>query len=393
EKTAPGATGKERVDSSAEPATRYAMLLKTYQAARKADPHSPTAPTLIARRFDQDREIPEQRARAMLTQVVSSPLVSKVAQLIELRLGRQLEAFDLWYNGFRPPSTRSEAELDAIVAKKYPTAEAYQRDIPHLLMKLGFSSDRARYLAAHIVVEPARGSGHAMGAELRSEKARLRTRVEKTGMSYKSFNIAVHEMGHNVEQTFSLNDVDFAMLQGVPNTAFTEALAFVFQGHDLELLGLAAPDANAEALKALNDFWMTYEISGVALVDMGVWHWMYDHPTASPGQLKEATLEIARELWNRYYAPLFGRKNVVLLAIYSHMIDSFLYLPDYPIGHMIAHQIEEQMKKAGAIGPEFERMARIGRITPDLWMETATGKPVGPQALLAAAQNALETLT
>ena len=393
EKTAPGATGKERVDSSAEPATRYAMLLKTYQAARKADPHSPTAPTLIARRFDEDREIPEQRARAMLTQVVSSPLVSKVAQLIELRLGRQLEAFDLWYNGFRPPSTRSEAELDAIVAKKYPTAEAYQRDIPHLLMKLGFSSDRARYLAAHIVVEPARGSGHAMGAELRSEKARLRTRVEKTGMSYKSFNIAVHEMGHNVEQTFSLNDVDFAMLQGVPNTAFTEALAFVFQGHDLELLGLAAPDANAEALKALNDFWMTYEISGVALVDMGVWHWMYDHPTASPGQLKEATLEIARELWNRYYAPLFGRKNVVLLAIYSHMIDSFLYLPDYPIGHMIAHQIEEQMKKAGAIGPEFERMARIGRITPDLWMETATGKPVGPQALLAAAQNALETLT
>ncbi|MBV9479721.1 MAG: hypothetical protein JO249_03075 [Acidobacteria bacterium] len=393
EKTAPGATGKERVDSSAEPATRYAMLLKTYQAARKADPHSPTAPTLIARRFDEDREIPEQRARAMLTQVVSSPLVSKVAQLIELRLGRQLEAFDLWYNGFRPPSTPSEAELDAIVAKKYPTAEAYQRDIPHLLMKLGFSSDRARYLAAHIVVEPARGSGHAMGAELRSEKARLRTRVEKTGMSYKSFNIAVHEMGHNVEQTFSLNDVDFAMLQGVPNTAFTEALAFVFQGHDLELLGLAAPDANAEALKALNDFWMTYEISGVALVDMGVWHWMYDHPTASPGQLKEATLEIARELWNRYYAPLFGRKNVVLLAIYSHMIDSFLYLPDYPIGHMIAHQIEEQMKKAGAIGPEFERMARIGRITPDLWMETATGKPVGPQALLAAAQNALETLT
>ncbi|MBV8477764.1 MAG: hypothetical protein JOZ36_13960 [Acidobacteria bacterium] len=393
EKTAPGATGKERVDSSAEPATRYAMLLKTYQAARKADPHSPTAPTLIARRFDEDREIPEQRARAMLTQVVSSPLVSKVAQLIELRLGRQLEAFDLWYNGFRPPSTRSEAELDAIVAKKYPTAEAYQRDIPHLLMKLGFSSDRARYLAAHIVVEPARGSGHAMGAELRSEKARLRTRVEKTGMSYKSFNIAVHEMGHNVEQTFSLNDVDFAMLQGVPNTAFTEALAFVFQGHDLELLGLAAPDANAEALKALNDFWMTYEISGVALVDMEVWHWMYDHPTASPGQLKEATLEIARELWNRYYAPLFGRKNVVLLAIYSHMIDSFLYLPDYPIGHMIAHQIEEQMKKAGAIGPEFERMARIGRITPDLWMETATGKPVGPQALLAAAQNALETLT
>jgi hypothetical protein len=71
------------------------------------------------------------------------------------------------------------------------------------------------------------------------------------------------------------------------------------------------------------------------------------------------------------------------------MIDSFLYLPDYPIGHTIAFQIEEQMKKAGSIGPEFERMARMGRITPDLWMERATGRPVGPEALLEATQQAL----
>jgi hypothetical protein len=71
------------------------------------------------------------------------------------------------------------------------------------------------------------------------------------------------------------------------------------------------------------------------------------------------------------------------------MIDSFLYLPDYPIGHLIAFQIEEQMNKAGSIGPEFERMAKMGRITPDLWMERATGRPVGPEALLEATQRAL----
>ena len=46
------------------------------------------------------------------------------------------------------------------------------------------------------------------------------------------------------------------------------------------------------------------------------------------------------------------------------MIDSFLYLPDYPIGHMIAFQIERQMEKAGSIGPEFERMAKIGNVAP-----------------------------
>src|SRR5437016_141243 len=377
------------ISSAREPDTRYATLQKDFLASKKADPYSPTTPTLIARRFDEDREIPEARVKAMLEQVLASPLVAQVAKLIQSRLGRPLEPFDIWYNGFRPDSKYSESELDAIVAKKYPTAEAYQKDIPNLLVKLGFSPERAQYLAQHIVIEPARGSGHAIGAEMRSEKAHLRTRVEKTGMNYKGFNIAVHEMGHNVEQTLSLDQVDHTLLQGVPNTAFTEALAFVFQGHDLELLGLAAPDAKTESLKNLNDFWTTYEISGVALVDMAVWHWMYEHPSATPGELKEATLEISKDVWNRYYRPVFGKKDVVLLGVYSHMIDSFLYLPDYPVGHLIAHQIEEQMKKAGSIGPEFERMAKMGDVTPDLWMENAAGKPVGPDALLSATEKAL----
>ncbi|HEY7096366.1 MAG TPA: hypothetical protein VH437_06570 [Terriglobales bacterium] len=377
------------VTNTREPDTRYEMLLKDYLAVRKADPYSPTAPSLIARRFDEDREIPEERVKAMLEQVLTSPVVPQVAKLMEKRLGRPLEPFDVWYNGFRPGSNYTEAELDAIVAKKYPTPEAYQKDIPNLLVKLGFSPERAKYVANHIVVDPARGSGHAMGAEMRAEKAHLRTRVEKTGMNYKGFNIAVHEMGHNVEQTFSLNDVDHTLLKGVPNTAFTEALAFVFQGHDLELLGLPAPDQKSLAEKTLNDFWGTYEIAGVGLVDTAVWHWMYDHPQATPKQLNDATVQIAKDVWNRYYAPVFNKKDVVLLGIYSHVIDSFLYLPDYSIGHLIAHQIEEQMKKTGNIGSEFERMAKMGDVTPDLWMINATGHPVGPDALLQATQGAL----
>jgi hypothetical protein len=379
----------DKISETPEPSTRYAMLLKTYHAARLADPYSPTEPTLIARRFEENRELPEDRVQAMLEQVLTSPLVPQVAKLIESRLGRPLEPFDIWYSGFRPGSKHSETELDALVAKKYPAAETYQKDIPNLLMKLGFSSERAQDLAARIVVDPARGAGHAMGAEMRTEKAHLRTRVEKSGMNYKGFNVAAHEMGHNVEQTISLNEVDYTLLQGVPNTAFTEGFAFVFQAQDMRLLGLASPDARSEALKTLNDFWGTYEIAGVALVDMAVWHWMYDHPDATPEELREATLQICKDLWNKFYAPAFHQKDVVLLGVYSHMIDSFMYLPDYPIGHLIAFQIEEQMKKAGNIGTEFERMAKMGRVTPDLWMENATGKPVGAEALLSATDEAL----
>jgi len=328
----------------------------------------------------------------MFEQVLSSPIVPRIAALIQKRLGRPLEPFDIWYNGFRPKSKYSEVELDAIVAKKYLTAKAYEQDIPSLLQKLGFAPDRAKFAAANIVVDPARGSGHAMGAAMRQAKAHLRTRVEKSGMNYKGFNIAVHEMGHNVEQTFSLNSMDYYSLNGVPNTAFTEALAFVFQGRDLELLGLQSPDEQAAALKALNDFWATYEIAGVSLVDMRVWHWMYDHPDATPEQLRDAVLQISKEIWDRFYEPVFHRKDVVLLGVYSHMIDAFLYLPDYPLGHMIAFQLEEHMEKAGKIGPEFERVARQGRLTPDLWMKGATGSSVGPEALIAAAERALSVI-
>jgi hypothetical protein len=387
------APAEAKPNDGREPDTRYAMLQKTFFAARQADPYSPTAPTLIARRFDENREIPEARVRAMLEQVVTSPLVPQVARLITSRLKRPLEPFDIWYSGFRPGSQYTETQLDEMVAKKYPTAQAYQQDIPNLLMKLGFSSERAQCLASNIVVDPARGAGHAMGAEMRGEKAHLRTRVEKTGMNYKGFNVAAHEMGHNVEQTLSLNDVDHILLKGVPNTAFTEAFAFVFQGHDLELLGLPAPDAKSEAEKILNSFWGTYEIAGVALVDMAVWHWMYDHPQASPRELNHATVQISKDMWNRYYAPVFHKKDVALLGVYSHMIDAFLYLPDYPIGHLIAFQIEQQMKKAGSIGAEFERMAKLGAVTPDLWMQHATGQPVGSEALLEAAQRAFTAVS
>ena len=381
-----------RATNTPEPDTRYAVLLNTFLAEKQTDPYSPTAPTLIDRRFNEDRQIPEARVQAMLEQVLSSPLVPQVAKLIEARLKRPLEPFDIWYNGFRPRGAYTEAQLDEITQKKYPTKEAYAQDISNLLVKLGFTPARAEYLAGNIMVDAARGSGHAWGAAMRSEKAHLRTRVESSGMNYKGFNIAVHEMGHNVEQTFSLKDIDYTLLNGVPNTAFTEALAFVFQGHDLELLGLAKPDAKSEAMKTLNDFWATYEIAGVALVDMAVWHWMYDHPNATPVELKAATIEISKNIWNKYYASVFKKQDVVLLGIYSHMIHSFLYLPDYPIGHIIAHQIEEQMKKAGNLGAEFERMTKVGNLAPDLWMKNATGAPVGSDALLAATERALSEI-
>ena len=175
--------------------------------------------------------------------------------------------------------------------------------------------------------------------------------------------------------------------------AFTEAFAFVFQENDLMLLGLEPdPDPLSEALAVVGELWATVEIGAVSLVDMKIWRWMYDNPEATPAELREAMLGIAREVWNSYFADIFGARDVTLLGVYSHIIHSFLYVPDYALGHMIALQVKEQMRKAGNIGDEFERMAVAGCIAPDLWMQNATGSDVGVEAMLEAVERALEKL-
>jgi len=374
-----------------EPDRRYEHLRQVFLALRGLDPFYPDAPTHMDRGFLLGREIPEAEVERLLTAVLAAPASRDVASLVQKRLGRPLQPFDIWYDGFKARGSMDERELDRVVRERYPNLAAFQADLPGILGKLGFAADTARFLAERIEVDPARGSGHAWGPQMRGEKAHLRTRLPAEGMNYKGFNIAMHELGHNVEQVFSLYKLDHNLLKGVPNTAFTEGFAFVFQKRDLEVLGLARPDPQREALEALDDFWMTREIAGVGLMDMRVWRWMYAHPEASAAELRQAVEQIAVEVWNQHYAPVFGVKDSPLLAIYSHLIANALYLPDYPLGHIIAFQVEDYLRKH-PLGQEMERLCAQGRVTPDLWMRQAVGAPISAQPLLDAAARAVKTL-
>jgi hypothetical protein len=371
-----------------EPDTRYATLLGVFHAMRKVDPYSPTEPTFIARRFERDRQIPEREVEALLDSVLAAAEVADLGKLIASRLGRSLEPFDIWYSGFKPRADVSEADLDRTVQDLYPDLGAFSAALPTLLERLGFSRERSGWLAEHIVVDPARGAGHAVQALRREDKAHLRTRVPKGGMDYKGYNVAMHELGHNVEQVFSLNGIDHWPLAGVPNNACTEAFAFIFQHRDLEMLGLKPHGEDAWYNETLAVLWNTYEIAGVSLVDMGVWNWLYQNPDATPSELREATLSIAREVWNRYFAPVFGVRDSEILAIYSHMIVYGLYLPDYAIGHVIAFQIARELRGRD-FGAETERICRHGRLTPDAWIRGAVGRSISAQALLDEAREAI----
>jgi hypothetical protein len=380
-----------KVSNEPENTVRYEKLLDIFHATQMADAYYTQMPTLMQRKFESDREIPEEKIKTLFTTLLTSPVVQDVAKVVQKRLGRPLEAFDIWYDGFKPRGTIAPEKLDQIVGAKYPSVAAFQQDLPTIFSKLGFDTATGAFLAEKIQVDPSRGVGHAMEGGRKTDQAHLRTRIPASGMQYKGYNIAIHELGHNVEQVFSLSKIDHYFLRGVPNTAFTEAFAFTFQAKDLDLLGLKQADAATENLNILDQVWSVFEIAGVSLVDMAVWHWLYDHPTATPAELKAAVIKISIDTWNQYFAPVIGKADSPLLGIYSHMIAFGLYLPDYAIGHIIDFQIGQYLKNKN-MAVEMERMCRLGALTPDQWMELAVGESISVMPLLEAAQSALEKL-
>ncbi len=369
---------------------RYQQLLDIYHTTKAADIYSPALPTAIDRNFEGTMEVSAERIEELFTELISSEQVKRVGELIRERLGRDLRPYDIWYDGFKSRSTMPEDKLTAQTRTLYPDEKAFEKDMPNLLQTLGFDKTDAKYIASKIVVENARGSGHAWGAQGRWEPSRLRTRIPAGGMDYKGYNIAVHEFGHNVEQTLDLYDIDYYTLAGVPNTAFTEALAFIFQKRDLQLLGYPYQmDDNT----VLDIFWGAYEIMGVALVDLKTWQWLYAHPDATAIELRDATVQIAKDLWNEYYEPVLGTHDSPLLAIYSHMINSPLYLANYPYGHLIEFQLEEHLtgcKSPADFAKELRRIYTLGRLTPDVWMQQAVGSPVSVQPILNAVERILD---
>ncbi len=369
------------ITCSPEPNSRYRQILNNFHAQQAVDPFVPEMNTLIKRKFSGEMEIPVEEVEALFDGYLKSPQLTKVGQIISKRLGRNLETFDIWYDGFKARSEYPQEQLNGLTTQKYPDPKAFEKDMPEMLGKLGWSKERAAYLAEKIQVDPARGSGHAWGAGMKGEKSHLRTRIASSGMDYKGYNIAVHEFGHNVEQTISLYDADYFMLNGVPNTAFTEALAFVFQSRDLNLLGLTGQSKDQKDLNILDASWTLMEIMGVGLVDINTWQWLYSHPEATPEELKNAVIQISKDVWNNYFAAVFGVRDQPILAIYSHMISNPLYLAAYSYGQIIEFQIEDYLK-GKRFSDEIDRIYKQGRLIPQDWMKHAVGNKISADPII-----------
>ncbi len=370
---------------------RYERWLDQFHLAREFDRHHPDHPTAMSRKFDLAREVPEAEAEALLISLLEHPARRALASFLRAKIGRPLESFDVYFEDFA--EARPAAEMNAAVTERFKDEKALQAALPDVLRGLGWSAEDAQLLGSRVQVEICKGAGHAMRPAMAQFGAWLRTSRLPDCLGWDGFDTAMHELGHNLEQLCSCYYAPSPALRGVPNTACTEAFAFLYQSLGRRVLGLASTDDEQLDfdLEAINSLQATAQIAGPGLLELSAWRWLYAHPDADAAALRSEVIRLADELWSRYFGRDFGPDPYRLLAAYQHMIAHPLYLPDYALGHIISHQIRSHMRGRD-LATETKRITSQGRLTPDAWMRGAVGGPISAVALCRDAEAALARL-
>lgn len=371
---------------------RYERWIDQFKLAQKYDAFYPEYPTAIARKFELAREMSEAQVEQLLTDLLDHPVRKELAAFLRARLDRALEPFDIYYDDIA--ESRPAAELNAAVRALFPDEKAFERALPQTLRSLGYTAEDADFLGSRIRVEIARGSGHAMRPYLTEYSAWLRTGRLKDELGWDGFDTAMHELGHNLEQLCSTFFAPRPSLRGVPNTACTEAFAFLYQSLGKRVLGIepAGGAQRAFAIDTVQTMLAAAQIAGPSLLELHVWRWLYANPSATAAELRTEVLAIADRLWTRFYQRDFGPDPYRLLAAYQHMIGHPLYLADYTLGHVMSHQIRSFMRDK-EIAAETKRITSIGQFTPELWMLRAVGAGVSIDSLASDTGEALALLT
>ena len=369
---------------------RYEHWCDNVRVAQALDTHHHEHPTALRRKFDLEREIPEDEVVKQLELLLEAPARAGLAELMRQRLGRDLEPQDIYFDELATPT--AAADLDAAVRDRFGDHRGFELALPKVLEQLGYSHGDANFLGSRIKVEIARGAGHAMRPYLPEYTAWLRTNSLDHELGWDGFDTAMHELGHNIEQLCSTNFVPRPALRGVPNTACTEAFAFLYQGLAKSVLKLPIDDPDgAKDMACAERLMEASQIAGPALLEIHVWRWIYDNPDADPEAIRNTVLRVAKELWSTYFEAHFGPDPYAILAAYQHMVGYPLYLADYALGHMISHQIIQHMDGRD-LASETRRICSIGLLTPDAWMQRAVGSNIDAQVLTNDAAGAVERL-
>lgn len=378
-----------QVDYKTEGTKRYAGLLSEFRNKSSWDKLYPNGSTVIKRTFENSNLQPEE-VENMIRTFLSDPVIALVGKLIVNRLGRHLQPFDIWYSGFQCQSSFPANMLDSLTKSKYPTPLALQKDLPSILLKMGFPESEASYIGTHAFVRPILSGGYSDQPAMRGDTALMTTVFNLQGLDFKAYRIAMHELGHVVCGVYSTKETDNFLLADVPTSGITEGIAEMLAFKNIEGLGLKQGSIEEQKqLLALASVWYLVDMGGQALTDIETWKWMYKHPNATPEELQTAVLNISAEIWNKYYSSVFGGiKDQHILSIYNHFITGSLYLYNYFLGDVIMFQLyDAYMPDNLAYG--LKKACSEGQTLPGLWMKHAVGETISLAPLLKTAKEAI----
>jgi hypothetical protein len=378
-----------KMEGTPEGARRSAGLLAHFKSKSSADQLYEPGSTVIRRTFENSNLKPEEVENIIRT-FLSDPVIASVGKLIAKRLGRPLQPFDIWYSGFQSQSAYPASMLDSITRARYPDPLALQKDLPSILLKMGFTQQEASYVGTHAVVRPVRVGGYSDQPVMRGDTSLMTTVFNADGLDYKGYRIAMHELGHVVCGVYSTKDIDHFLLADVPTGGITEGFAEMLAYKNMEGLGLqkGSFEEQKEHL-ALASLWYMVDLGGQALTDIETWKWMYANPTADAGELRSAILRISGEIWNQYYAPVFGGiRDQHILSVYNHFITGSLYLYNYFLGNVMMFQLYDAFMP-GKLAEGLKNACNEGNTLPELWMKNAVNQGISLDPLLKAARQAV----
>ena len=269
---------REGSSPSASPDTRYATLLAHFRAVQAVDPYSPTAPTHIARR-STSAEMPEARVARCCSRRCST---RRSSARREARSSSGSAASSSRTTSGTSSARRrdTEAELDAITREALPDAAAFAKDLPRSCSSSASRREGAQYSPSGSRSIPRAAPATRSRRAARGDKAHLRTRVG-------AGRHGLQGLQHRGPRARPQRRAGVLALRRRPHAARRRAEHRVHRGARVRVPGA---------------------IAGVGAAARG-------HAADRPRQ------------WNRWYAPVFGVRDVPLLAIYSHMVSNLLYLP------------------------------------------------------------------
>jgi len=382
-------SGKVLVDIIPEGPVRYEGFRSMFLNKSSEDRLYPDGSSVITRTFDSHNLFPSE-VEKIIRDFLSDPVIAEAGKIIETRLGRPLEPFDIWYSGFQEQSLYPADMLDSITMARYPDPLTLQNDLPGILVNMGFSRSEAQHIGAYAVVRPVVSGGYTDSPPMRGDKALMTTMFSPKGLDYKSYRVAMHELGHVVCAVYSADEADNFILAGVPTNGITEAMAELLAYKNVEGLGLSGSSTGErEHQLSLAVLWYLVEMGGQALTDIETWKWIYANPDATGEEVQKAVLTITGNIWNSYFADVFnGTRDQHILSIYNHYITGSLYLYNYFLGNVIMYQLHNAYGSAG-LAEGLKEACKEGETIPELWMEKAVGGAISLKPVIDASYEAI----